>query len=292
MKRVFFLAQLLLLTLIAFFSVKFFYNIMVARLELSPAPPPAEAIAARETAEATHPVSFYRSIARRDLFQTRKEPEKPAPQAVDIASLKQTDLNLKLWGTVSGEPESAFAVIEETAKREQDLYMIGDSVQNALVKMILREKVVLTVNGKDEILTMEDKPKVPGAPGRPPIPRAPSALAPAGPSAASSPEGITLRRNEIENAVQDIAQLATQVTIRPYMEQGKANGLILTGIKPDSIFRRMGLRNGDILMGVNGAPIESVDDALKLYENLRTAPSVSVQMKRRGQVKTIDYSIQ
>ena len=54
----------------------------------------------------------------------------------------------------------------------------------------------------------------------------------------------------------------------------------------------MGLRNGDVIIGVDGTTIESVDDALKLYENLQSSTAVQVQLRRRGQLKTIDYKIE
>jgi general secretion pathway protein C len=69
------------------------------------------------------------------------------------------------------------------------------------------------------------------------------------------------------------------------------SGLALSSIKPNSIFRRMGLRNGDVITGVDGREISSVDDALRLVDNLKSASTVSVQLKRRGRQKDIEYHI-
>jgi general secretion pathway protein C len=89
----------------------------------------------------------------------------------------------------------------------------------------------------------------------------------------------------------DMASLMTQVQISPHMEDGVPAGLSLSSIKPNSIFRRMGLRNGDVITGVDGAEISSVDDALKLVDNLKSSSNLSVQLKRRGREKNIEYSI-
>jgi general secretion pathway protein C len=40
----------------------------------------------------------------------------------------------------------------------------------------------------------------------------------------------------------DMASLMTQVQIQPHMENGVPAGLSLSSIKPNSIFRRMGLQ--------------------------------------------------
>ena len=46
------------------------------------------------------------------------------------------------------------------------------------------------------------------------------------------------------------------------------------------------------IMGVDGNEIESVDDALSLYENLKTASNVKLQIKRRGRIKEIEYHVE
>jgi general secretion pathway protein C len=174
---------------------------------------------------------------------------------------------LKLWGTVSGSSAEAFAVIEDPAKRMQNLYRVGDTVQDATVKMILREKVVLNVKGQDEILEIEKtvsragkfRPAPTGGPGS------------KGDRASRRPvrtQKITLRRNQVEDAMQDVNQLLTQVNIRPHFDRGQPDGLMLSRIKPNSLFMRMGLRNGDVISGVNDQNLESVDDALTFYESL------------------------
>ena len=95
----------------------------------------------------------------------------------------------------------------------------------------------------------------------------------------------------IDEAMGDVSKLMTEIAIVPHMEDGQPAGLAMSKIKPNSIFRRMGLRNGDILKGVDGQEIRSVDDALKLYENLKEASSVNVQILRMGQQYNIDYNI-
>lgn len=84
----------------------------------------------------------------------------------------------------------------------------------------------------------------------------------------------------------------SEVSIHPYIRDGKAEGFILTQIKPNSVFRKMGLRNGDIIVGVDGEKIESVDNALEFYEKLKSSSNVKLELNRRGQPQTIDYSIE
>ena len=279
MKRYFTILNVLLITAAVFFMVKAFYKVAGAKID--PAPPPKDAarhVIPNETST-RHPLSDYRAVMDRNLFKT-KTGTGGRPQKLDIESLTPTELKLKLLGTVTGNEKEAYAVIEDTDVRRQNLYKVGDTIQNATLKMILREKVVLNVNGKDEILGIE-KVREEWKTGRFPERKI-----------ASTSRNITIKRSQIDTALQDVNTLMKQVRIQPHFQNGKPDGLRLTGVRPNSIFYKMGLKSGDIIMGVDGKNIESVDDALKFYQSLQSASRVQLQLKRRGRPKTIEYNIE
>ncbi len=107
-----------------------------------------------------------------------------------------------------------------------------------------------------------------------------------------SDHNITVARSQIDNAIQNINDLMRQAKIRPHFLNGQPDGLFISNIQHGSIFARLGLRNGDILAGVNGKNIQSVDDALKLYQDLKLSSNVAVQIKRKGKVLSIGYHIE
>ncbi len=282
------LVNLACIALGAYFTAGLIYQIWgLGLLPSEPAPMVASGskVASRV---AQKPLSGYRIIAQRDLFQTRKSPAAPATQSgLDLADLGETKLNLKLWGTVTGDPRQSYAVIENTQDRQQNLYRVGDSIQNATLKMILRNKVVLTYNGRDEMLAMEKIEEAKFTPGRgasvPPV---------TAPRSDIRAQRVSLRRNMINEAMNDVSKLMTEIKISPHLGQdGQPSGLAVSNIKPNSIFRRMGLRNGDVLKSVDGQDIRTVDDALKFYESMKSADSLSVQIQRRGRERTIEYHI-
>ena len=79
------------------------------------------------------------------------------------------------------------------------------------------------------------------------------------------------------------------VRIQPHFKDGQPDGFRLTGVKPNSFFHEMGFKSGDIITGVDGKNIESVDDAFKLYQSLQSSSNVQLQLKRKGREKTINY---
>jgi general secretion pathway protein C len=50
-------------------------------------------------------------------------------------------------------------------------------------------------------------------------------------------------------------------------------------------------RNGDILTGIDGRSIHSIDDALSLYNGLKNSDGLSLQINRRGRPYAMNYVI-
>ncbi len=278
--RAFAIANLLLLTAAAYFGVSMFYSVLVARLD---AGLPAVVSARPETApgvDAPGSMADYRVVVERNLFNSGRQAlaARTGP-ALELDKLKQTELKLKLWGTTTEMDGHIYAVIEDQKTREQALYRPGDAIQNATVKLVLRHKVVLTVGGRDEVLAVEE----------PGVTRSAAGPARATGPAAEPVQPVVVPADQIEKAMENVGDLLNQATFRPHIEDGKAAGISITGIKPNAIFRRLRLRNGDIITGVNGMPIASVDDAVKAMSSLSPDGPVQVKVKRRGQEEVLEY---
>ncbi len=228
-----------------------------------------------------------------------------------IETLEETTLQLSLLGTVAGDPQSARAIILDQKGKSQDIYRVGDSVQGAEIRQILRGKVVLRHGEKDEILIMvegENKPQPTAAVDRNSRRdrRARRARALPGteeeesepPQAVSGGSGeveeeiIPIAQDELQGSINNINELLTQVRIRPYFRQGKPEGLIVSQIQADSIFNKLGLMNGDIIGSVNGKQMSSPEEAFQLYNSLNEGSQVSIEITRRGQKKMFTYDIQ
>jgi len=250
--------------------------------------------------ETRQPMSYYSIISGRSLFNTQPAAE-IKDESIDIGALKKTDLRLKLWGTVTGDEARAYAVIEETGKREQNLYRVGDTVQQATVKIILREKVVINVEGKDEILEIEEV-TADSAKKKRPKGFAPRLKKKNGDDRekgkrrkqpfSARRQRISLKSSHIKEALENRDEFMQQAKMRPHFEDGKPDGVTVSNIKPNSIFRKMGLRNGDVISSIDGEHIQSEGDAMQIFESLQSSPTVKLQVRRKGRLRTIDYNIQ
>ena len=268
--------NLLVLSVVIYIGVGLFYRVVRARLRQVDTKTFVVQHIPDDKGHQKPPLDDYRLIIDRNIFgSSDRTPEEV--KAEEIEALEPTSLKLALLGTVAGSPQNAVAVIEETDKKKQGLYKVGDSIQNAIIKMILRGKVVLRVENRDEILTMEEE----------------AVRSTEKEHLASRPRGrgttITVRRSDLQESLKNINKLLSQVRIRPHFRDGKPDGLSISRIKPGSIFAKLGLKNGDIVQGMNDSSIESPDDILDLYKKLKSGSRVELQIKRKGQTKTINY---
>ena len=270
------LFNLLALAVISFIAVNLFYLIATAHLRGVDIQKSASSQLPDVKERGKFPLDYYRTIIDRDIFNSGEEVLQETG-AEDLDDLEPTSLKVALLGTVVGGQGYAFAVIEEVNKRKQGLYKVGDSVQGAAVKRILRGKVVLRVNDKDEILTMEEE-----AASRPET------------EYVGSPDVekeaiIEVRRSDVDESLKNVHQLLTQARIRPHFSDGKPDGLAVSNIRPGSFFAKLGLRNGDIVQGINGRNIKSPDDVMDVYQKLKSGSRVALQVMRKGEEKIINY---
>jgi len=142
----------------------------------------------------------------------------------------------------------------------------------------LREKIILSANGKNEILHIVK----PQSSGRIRTNRTAYKRRNIKPIR----QKRILKSSQIHKAVNNIENIMSQAKISPHSE-----GFLITRIRPSSIFRRMGLRNGDIITAIGRRPIYSVSDAVDILQDFTAGRNTSVKLKRRGRTRIIDYRI-
>ena len=81
-----------------------------------------------------------------------------------------------------------------------------------------------------------------------------------------------------------------QIKFRPHFSEGEPDGLMVYGIRPNSVFRKIGLRNGDIIKDVNGAAIVSKSDVSDLLAEIEGQDDLKLTLFRRGKVKELTYT--
>lgn len=156
--------RLVVITLLVCAGVYWWYGGLEKHLqEKAPVESRAQVAAPSQPAteeEATTPADVdYQVILTRNIFKALLDGDGSgagAESQAAIDDLSETKLHLALLGTVTGSKDDARAIIRDEKSQLEDLYMVGSEIQGATIARISRGKVVLQVNGREEVLNIKD----------------------------------------------------------------------------------------------------------------------------------------
>ena len=98
-------------------------------------------------------------------------------------------------------------------------------------------------------------------------------------------------RREVAGAVDNMSGLMTQLRAVAEVREGRPAGFRLFQIRDDSLFAKLGLRNGDVVERVNGTQVADPTALLAFLQRLRTEPRVALDIVRGDAPRTLVYDL-
>lgn len=193
-----------------------------------------------------------------------------------------------LVSTAMAVPERfSLCQITNQDSNETSVYAIGEAFLGARIYQIEKERVLIENNGKNEYIDNS-------AAAAPNLGVSPVPAVPAGGEGVKvvSENQYVVAKREIDNALTNLSDLATKARIVPSFKNGVSNGFKLFSIVPDSLYSKIGVQNGDVIRKINGYEMNSPDKALEIYQKLRDATRIEIELERRGENIRKTYSIE
>jgi hypothetical protein len=102
-----------------------------------------------------------------------------------------------------------------------------------------------------------------------------------------------LRRAAVARVVdRGLGQWLSQVEVKALRSGRKFTGWQVLQLYPDDpCYRAVDLQRGDVVIRVNGASLEKPDQANKVFQGLRTAPALEVDLLRQGVARRVSLTI-
>jgi len=180
-------------------------------------------------------------------------------------------LSLVLTGTiVSSEPKNSFAQING------HLYQVGQKVEGYQIVKIVPTKVTLKDGHKTWVLDVADNNVLERLEG---VERCGDRIK------------ITKKLYEYvtdENLPTVIMQAASEAV---YDERGNIRGFGLYDMDTGSIFDLVGLEDGDVVIAIDGQPLDGVLESINLLKRTRAKKKFTVTLIREGQEKTFKIEV-
>jgi hypothetical protein len=267
----------------------------------------------RELAEA----AAAKKAEEKETEVKEKEPELP-PMLEEQPELEEVkgEINLELIATITVSDAVKNMALVRIDGGENNWVGQGTELKPGFTVSRITNYYIVVTQGVTELLwkkkeAPDPKAMLAGAPkgrkGPPPRsptkpePRSPAKPTPAAPKSKYS-EGIKqtgpfdyrIDRGMLNEQLQDLAKLGREARVIPNYDKdsGSYKGFKLIGVRPNSLYRAIGIRSGDVIKQINGEELSSPGKALELFTQLQSSSSITLDIIRRGKSHTMNYSIE
>lgn len=191
-----------------------------------------------------------------------------------------------LVGTIAAGRNS-LAVLRQG--KDTFIYRLGEEIGDGImVKEISRNTVILAFrDGSRQVLTIANDIAPAAAESAPR--QAASALAGNSKVKQVGENKWVIPKEVADQARGNVNELMKQARMEPRIVAGKTSGFLIRMIRPHSFLDQLGLRRGDVVMEVNNVPLDSPEKALQIFQQLREARNIKVDLLRHDRPITLEY---
>ncbi len=237
-----------------------------------------------------------RSFLDRSPFGVASRKEAPPEQVQDQkreSPRAQALEDLRITGTVTG-----ICALAESSQG-QLLLRQGETFRGFLVAIITSDGVYfdpqdggdpviksLLFGAKGAKISRTAPPKKPEAPPKA-VSSARQDITPAAPGSAGR-----VSRNLVNSLLMNPFDELKKVRLQPKHVEGKPQGLEVAYIEKDSILATLGVRQGDVVQGLNGIRINHMGDVANAINSLMGGKRFDVTVIREGKQEMLSYQVQ
>ncbi|MCU0251877.1 MAG: PDZ domain-containing protein [Vicinamibacterales bacterium] len=217
-----------------------------------------------------------------------------APAPSYQAALPASALPLRLTGILydQGQPARSACLIRCVAQPgRQGIFSVGDRACDVAEIREVRQDAVVIENLEAKTLELLAFPRVTPRAAAPP--RAPAPV----PDSAPPPEPlqVAVPTEAVQAAIANLPELLSSAFAVPRyrdVEGGQRviDGFEVTQVKPSGAAERLGLRNGDVILDVNGQILDGMPTVMRLFGQLQATPQVTITVLRDGRRMNVVFN--
>src|SRR5213595_1423933 len=199
----------------------------------------------------------------------------PRSAAAETTSVAPSNLNMTLTGVAARETGGCALVIVQG--QPEAAFCSGEEVSPGVrLDTVERDRIVIVRNGAREAVFMKD--------------------AEGGAAGVAVPLPPIVQPIGTDRQLVDRRQLQQQLGRPEFLNQALIvpnpdGGFLVRQVQAGSLYEKLGLRPGDVIKNVNGQPLTSMDDVMRLYQQFGTAQRVLVDVQRQGRTETLYYDM-
>jgi general secretion pathway protein C len=226
-----------------------------------------------------------------------KNPFGPPMKLHPIVIAKQQEVQyqspsaLVLVGTAVGPAHLSYAIFEDTGQsppKGHEVFAWGENVYDyGILKKIERSSVEL--ENASSAFTIELEEDKVGA-----VQTQHTQSSSNGQTSFARQVGekeYILDSRKVQKSLENPEKMLTDARLLPNIRDGKHEGFKISEVIPGGMYHSLGLRNGDILLMINGLEISNPEVAIKAMSALQGMNSVNLDIIRSGKNMSMNYKM-
>lgn len=252
--------------------------------------------------------SDYKVVLERNIFNSAESgsagesaPEEMSPELLgELGPAVKSSLPVKLMGTLmvgDGTDRRSSAMVSggKGGKSGSEVYYPGDEksfAPNVRLTKVDKNRIEFINGSRLEYIEIEDfaAKKTAFASPEEVHGKGPEKKDDKTPTAPSEGTKVVVEQREIDEALQNLDKLYSEIRIVPNIKDGQPAGMKVLSIKPGSILNKLGVKRGDVLEKVNGQELD-IKRGMELFSQMKDMKNFSLDVVRGGKNQTIEYEI-
>jgi len=254
-----------------------------------------------------NPATELAIISNSDLFNSKRatinqRPDAPLKPVVDetlicVTADRNSSLPIKLVNTiVLQDSVKSIAAVQVRGSKDYVNFREGQKIENmAEIGKIDRLKLVvknLSTGQCENVRADEEKGRRRTAPitvvsearGREIMKNQQNA------GIVNEGNNFKINKGLRDQMLSNISEVLTQARAVQMSNPDGSLGFKMTEIVPGSIYSQLNIQDGDIVEGINGAPITNLKEVMDMFGKIREIDNLSLTIKRNGVSQNFDYS--
>jgi general secretion pathway protein C len=210
------------------------------------------------------------SVIDRHLFGVANAKTEASPE--DAPPIQANLVLAGLW-TEEGDPKQGYAMIGESTSNIKT-YGVGETVRpGTTLYAVYSDRAILDTGGKLEKLVLP-RASTPETAFTPPV-------------QAAAPVGGQFTDNLRRIAETNPTMFAEIVRPQPVFANGVQKGYRVYPGRNRQQFAKLGLEPGDLVLSINGTPLDDPQRGMEIFNTMGSADQVSVTVERGGQTQEL-----
>ena len=257
------------------------YNFLIPEKELAPL--------IVKHRDKKRPLDSYKIVWENNIFHTGPIPSELKPNSKD-AKPALSSLPFTLKGTIiHANPSRSVATVQAGSNDKTFSYQIGDIIENqAEIKKIERAKIVFFNQNNSRleyIIIPEEKVKLNISYK---TDRKKTKILQSGNLVQRLGNNFRVKRSDVMDHLNRLPEVLNQARVVPHTQGGELKGWRFASIDKGSVFENLGFEKGDIIKEVAGEAVATPEQALELFDRLKSEGGFKILVEKDG--KDVEYS--